>query len=342
MKKQLLLAAGAFALVAGSTTAATAQDKKVNFRLSYWVPPSHMLTPGYKEWGDYLKEKSGGTINITLFPSSQLGSGKDHYDMVKRGIADIGLINPGYTPGRFPVEGAIDLPFLVSEPLNGARAMTRWYEKYASKEMPDVKVCHTFSHEPGTFHAVKEIKLPADIKGMKIRTGNATLASYVTLLGGNSVQVPIMEAYETLKRGITEGITVPWDGLISFRFGDVAKYSIDMPMYVSSFVHTVNLRKYNSMSAAQKKIFDETCTPEWSKKIYRFWSAKEDASRKKLIADPKHNTYTPTKEDVAKWRASVEPVYKQWRDAVTKAGYNPETVLNELKAELKKDNALYE
>ena len=31
--------------------------------------------------------------------------------MVKRGVADFGLINPGYTPGRFPIVAAADLPF---------------------------------------------------------------------------------------------------------------------------------------------------------------------------------------------------------------------------------------
>ena len=89
--------------------------------------------------------------------------------------------------------------------------------------MPDHYVCHVYSHEPGTFHSKKEIKVPADVKGMKVRTANQTIAQYVTSMGGNSVQVPIMEAFETLKRGITDAITVPWDGLThpAFKFGTV-------------------------------------------------------------------------------------------------------------------------
>src|SRR6185295_4663041 len=107
-------AAGALAVSIGT---ASAQDKKINIKLSYWVPPSHFLTPGYKEWGDELSKLTNGSITVTMFPSSQLGSGPDHYDMVKRGVADFGLINPGYTPGRFPVIGASDLPFMTKDSL---------------------------------------------------------------------------------------------------------------------------------------------------------------------------------------------------------------------------------
>jgi TRAP-type transport system periplasmic protein len=341
MKKHLFLAAGALALALGST-AAIAADAKVNFRLSYWVPPKHKLTPGYKEWGDHVKKMSGGTITFTLFPSSQLGSGRDHYDMVKRGIADIGLINPGYTPGRFPVVGTIDLPFIISDALKGAPAMTRFYAKYAPKEMDDVKVCHTFSHEPGTFHSVEKITVPADVKGKKIRTGNATMAAYVTSMGGNSVQVPIMEAFETLKRGITEGITVPWGGLITFNFGKVTKHSLDAPLYVSTFVHTINLKKYNSLSAAQKKVIDDTCTPEWAAKIYRHWAAQEHDLKGKILKDKTHFSHKIGAKELALWRKAAEPVYKQWSDSVGKKGYKGDELLKELRAELKKDGALAE
>lgn len=340
MSRKLILAAGVLALAIGPG-AALAQDKKVNMRLSYWVPPKHKLTPGYKEWGDHLKKVTNGTITVTLFPSSQLGSGRDHYDMVKRGVADIGLINPGYTPGRYPVVGTIDLPFMVSDALKGAPAMTRFYAKYAPKEMSDVKVCHTFSHEPGTFHAVKKITKPEDVKGMKIRTANATMAAFVTSMGGNSVQVPIMEAFETLKRGITEGITVPWGGLITFNFGKVANHTMDAPLYVSTFVHTINLKKYNGLSAAQKKAVDDTCSPAWAAKVYRHWAEQEHDLQGK-IRKSKHNVHKVSAEEMKLWRAAAEPVYKQWADAVKAKGYNPDTLLAELRAELKKEGALAE
>ena len=241
MMREGLLLVGALAL-ALATTAARAQDKTVTLKLSYWVPPSHLLTPGYKDWAEAVKKASNGTINVTLFPSSQLGSGNDHYDMVKRGVADFGLINPDYNPGRFPVFSAANLPFMVSDSYKAAPAIHRWYKKYAEKEMADQIVCHAFSHEKGTFHSKKEIKVPADVKGVKVRTANHTIATLVTSMGGTSVQVPIMEAAETLKKGITESITVPWDWLTHsvFKLGEVTTYTLDIPMDMSHLTHCIN------------------------------------------------------------------------------------------------------
>jgi len=341
MKRQELLLAGVLALAIGAT-GAHAQDKVVNLKLSYWVPPSHLLTPGYKDWAAALEKASNGTIKVTLFPSSQLGSGADHYDMVKRGIADIGLMNPGYTPGRFPVVGASDLPFLITDSFKAAPALTRWYKKYAAKEMPEHVVCHVYTHEPGTFHSKKLIRVPADVKGMNVRTANQTIAAYVTAMGGNSVQVPIMESFETLKRGITDAITVPWGGLThpAFKFGTVTEYTLDAPLYVSTFTHGITRKTYESMSPAQQKAVDSTCTPEFAAKVYRHWYA-DDNGREKEIRKTDRKLTKLTPDELALWRKAAEPVYATWREAVAKAGHNPDEVMNELKDELKKADALF-
>jgi TRAP-type C4-dicarboxylate transport system substrate-binding protein len=341
MKAHAFLFAGALALTVGAG-AATAQDKQISLKLSYWVPPSHLLTPGYKDWAAELEKASNGTIKTTLFPSSQLGSGPDHYDMVKRGIADFGLINPGYTPGRFPIIATADLPFLVTDSLKAAPAIHRWYKKYAEKEMPDHYVCHTYSHEPGSFHSKKEIKVPADVRGLNVRTANQTIALFVTSMGGNSVQVPIMEAADTLKRGITDAITVPWGGLThpAFKFGDVTTYTLDIPLYVSNFTHGISRTTYNSMSDAQKKAVDSVCTPEWSARTYKAWY-QDDHDRQQAIYKTDRKITKVGAAEIKLWRDAAKPVYDQWAEAVKKAGYNPDTVLNELKDELKKAEALF-
>ena len=341
MKYATLLLAGALAFCAQGAPAAHAQDKSFNLKLSYWVPPSHPLTPGYKDWAEAIEKATNGTIKVTLFPSSQLGSGQDHYDMVKRGVADMGLINPGYTPGRFPVIAAADLPFMSTESWKGAAATHRWYKKYAEKEMPDHYVCHVFSHEKATIHsAKKEIKVPADLKGMKVRTANQTIATYITSMGGNSVQVPIMEAHETLKRGITEAITVPWDGLNhpAFRFGEVTTYTLDIPLYVSNFTHGISRTFYNGLSDAQKKAVDSLCTPEWSRLVYKHWyedGTKREAEIRKT--DRKLTKVTP--DELKLWRDAAKPVYEAWAAAVKQAGYDPDVVLKELQDELRKEGA---
>ncbi|MAF46748.1 MAG: TRAP transporter substrate-binding protein [Rhodospirillales bacterium] len=347
MKYGLLLAASAFALAATSAAltigSAETHAKNVNIKLSYWVPPRHKLTPGYKEWGESVKKASGGTITTTLFPSSQLGSGRDHYDMVKRGIASFGLINPGYTPGRFPILGASDLPFTIRDSLAGAKALTRWYKKYAAKEMKDHYVRHIFTHDKATFHTTKkQVRVPADVKGMNIRSANQTMSRFVTALGGNPVQVPIMEAKDTLSKGITDGITVTFGGLTgTFKFKDVIKYSLDVPLYVSTFEHGLTKRVYNGMDASQRRVIDNHCTPEWSAKVYRYWYEADQKDQKTGRNIPGHTWTKVNASQLAQWKAAAAPVVAQWKASVKKVGQDPDQVLKEMNAELKKENAQF-
>lgn len=343
--KRMLCAGAALLAFAAVASNAEAADKSVTLKLSYWVPPSHLLTPGYKEWAAEVLKDSGGTIKTVLFPSSQLGSGADHYDMVKRGVADMGLINPGYTAGRFPVIAASDLPFMNKDSLGAAKALTRWYAKYAPKEMPEHVVCHVFTHDLASIHTVKkQVKVPADMKGLNIRSANETMSKFMQLLGANPVQVPIQEAKDTLMKGITDGITVTNDGLSlksTFRFGEEVKYSLDMPLYVSTFTDGISRTFYDGLSATQRRAIDNHCGPEASAQVYRFWyqDAKDNIVEAHKLKD--HHWYVPTKEEEQLWRKAAEPLVTDWKENVKKAGWDPDQVMNELKTELSKENALF-
>src|SRR5262245_29473386 len=118
--KRLLLAAAA---LLASMSIANAQDKTLELKFSYWIPPAHPLVPSTQAWADDIAKASNGTIKITIFPSQQLGQAFDHYDMARDGIADFTYVNPGYQPGRFPVIGAGELPFLIKEANGGTRAI---------------------------------------------------------------------------------------------------------------------------------------------------------------------------------------------------------------------------
>ena len=52
--------------------------------------------------------------------------------MARDGIADSTYINPGYQPGRFPIIGAGELPFLMTNAKGGTQALDAWYRKYAA------------------------------------------------------------------------------------------------------------------------------------------------------------------------------------------------------------------
>ena len=94
--------------------------------------------------------------------------------------------------------------------------------------MADVHYCLTFAHDPGTFHSTKKkIVVPGDVKGMKVRPANATIARFITLLGGTNVQASAPEARDVLEKGVAEAITFPWGSIVLFGIDKVTKYHLD-------------------------------------------------------------------------------------------------------------------
>jgi len=276
-----------------------------------------------------------------VFPAQQLGKAFDHYDMARDGIADVTYVNPGYQPGRFPIIGAGELPFLMSDAKGGSEALDVWYRKYAPTEMKDVKFCLAFIHSPSAFHSrTKKIVVPGDVKGMKVRPADATMADLVTLLGGTNVQTSAPEVRDTIERGVADAVTFPWGSLVLFGIDKVTKYHMDAPLYVTTFVLVMNKDTYNAMSDRQKKAIDDNCNTEAAGRVGKPWGDFEDAGIGKIKAESGQEVYTLTADQLAQWKKAAEPLVKTWADGVKRTGVDPDQALKELKDSLAKYKAL--
>jgi TRAP-type C4-dicarboxylate transport system substrate-binding protein len=334
---------GALALLLALDLAgASAQDKTFELKLSHWVPPSHPLQKAMEDWGASIEKDSNGTIKYKVYPAQQLGKAFDHYDMARDGIADVTYVSPGYQPGRFPIFDAANLPFMIANAKAGTVAVDQWYRKYAATEMKDVKFCFAFVHDPGTFHSRnKKIVVPADIKGMKIRPAHATMASLVTELGGTNVQAAAPEVRDVLERGVADAVTFPWGSIILFGIDKVTKYHMEAALYTTGFVWVMNKATYAQMSASQQQVIDNHCTAQWAQRVAAPWADFEHDGIAKLKAESGHEVYPLTDAQLNEWKAAAAPVVKTWAAAVNKTGTDPDTALNELKAELVKYNSGY-
>src|SRR3954464_9775064 len=335
-------AASLAASFAVCSTPASAQDKTFDLKISHWVPASHPLQKSLEDWAAAVEKASGGTIKSKVFPAQQLGKAFDHYDMARDGIADVTYVNPGYQPGRFPIIGAGELPFLMSEAKGGSMALDAWYRKYAEKEMKDVKFCLGFIHSPSSFHSrTKKIMVPDDIKGMKIRPAHATMANFVSQLGGTNVQSSAPEVRDIIERGVADAVTFPWGSLVLFGIDKVTKYHMDAPLYVTTFVFVFNKAKYDEMSPRQKKAIENHCNTDQAGLVGGPWGKFEHDGLAKVKAEPGHEVYQLTADQLAQWRKAAQPLEKTWADGVKKAGNaDPEAAMTELRASLTKYNAL--
>ncbi len=321
---------------------ALAQDKQFNLKISHWVPATHPLQKAAEEWAASIEKDSNGTIKSSVFPAQQLGKAFDHYDMVRDGIADVGYINPGYQPGRFPIISLGEIPFLIGEVHGGIRAVDVWYRKYAAKEMKDVKYCFSFILDPATWHSsTKKILVPGDIKGMKVRPSQATIGTWVTQLGGTNVQASATEVRDVMEKGVAEAVMFPWGSVPLLGVDKVTKYHMDASISTTMFQWLINQKVYDSMSAAQKKVIDDHCTTEWAGKFADPWGDFEHGGLAKMKAMPGHEVYSITAAQLEEWKKSAEPLRTVWAANVRKAGGDPDTILKEFNAALSQYKAAY-
>ena len=334
MKPALFCLAGLAAVTLAMPGAALAQDKPVEMKFGNWVPAQHALAKtGFEPWARSVEAASGGSIKVVLFPAQQLGKANDHYDMARDGIAEITYVNPGYQAGRFPIFSAGELPFLMNKPGPGSAALDAWYRKYAATEMKDVKFCFAHLHI-GTLHSKQPITDPAQIKGMKIRSANGTVAQMMTLLGGTNVQVSAPEARDALEKGVADAITFPWNSIISFGIDKAVTHHTDMRLYAAAFVWAINKPWYEKLSVNQKKVIDSHCTNEWAARVGADWGAAEDGGQEKLAKTPGHSIVKLTPAQLDAWHKAVEPVTAQWIVGADKAGIPGKPALDDLKREL--------
>jgi TRAP-type C4-dicarboxylate transport system substrate-binding protein len=336
------LAGAAFLLGLTVASSAVAQDKPIQLRFSHWVPTAHPMHPAAVAWAESIDKASNGSIKIAIYPSQQLGKAFDHYNMARDGIADIAHVNPGYEPGRFPIIGAVELPFVFANAKEGSAALDAWYRRYAEREMKEVQYCLAFAHDPGTFHFTKKkVVTPADVSGLKVRPPNAVIASWVRSLGAINVQASAPEIRDVLEKGVADAAGSPWGSMMLFGIDKVTKYHIDAPFYVSEQVWVLNKDKYAALSPAQKAVINQHCTSDWALKIATPWAEFEAAGRDKIKALPGHEVYGLSGDQLTAWRKSADGVVTDWEASVRKAGADPNAILDDLRKTVAAHRAAY-
>ncbi len=315
----------------------------VTLRFAHWLPEQHPLAKhSFPDWAKSITEASSGTIKFEFYPAQQLGAAKDHYDMARDGVADVTWVNPGYQPGRFPVLGAVEFPFVLTDGDKGSSAVHEWYAPYAKREMKDVKMCITHVNTPGTLHSKTKISAPEDMKGLNIRASNASVATYITKMGGANVQVAAPEAKDALEKGSADAIFYPNGSFWLYNLDHVAKYHVDLPLYTNAATVVINQAAYDGMSAEQQAVIDAHCTAEWAERFAKPWNAFEMAGLDRLRSDSNQIMVKPSEAETQAWVKNTESLREAWAERVNKLGYDADKVWGELVVSLKKHSSAFE
>lgn len=337
MRRRFLVALIALAVIWFSTASARAQDKPIELKLSHWVGVGHnhhknVLVP----WAKMVEERSKGKLKVTIFPGGVLGKPADHWDIVKDGIADIGWGTHNYTPGRFPLTSAGDLPFIFKTAKGGSRAMWELYQKRLQKEHEGVKVLWVFVHPPGQLHLGKKpVKTLEDLAGMKIRSPGGQVAALVKTLGAVPVTMAAPEVYSSLERGVVDGTVFPWEAIFGFKLSEVLRHHTVANLYVSTFFITMNQKKYDSLPADLKKVIDDLSGAWGAEFAGAAWDKGEEdgiAAAKKAGAQ----IYALPADERQRWIQKAKPVEDEWMTSMESKGLPGRQVLADLRELVKR------
>jgi TRAP-type C4-dicarboxylate transport system substrate-binding protein len=260
----------------------------------FWPPVSAQHKQIAQVWADKVMQESNGRIKVEIYPSGTLAKPPAHYDAVKNRIADIAFVVQGYTANRFPLTQIIELPGLVNTGVHGSCVLQSIYnEGFLNKEYKDTKPLFLFTHGQGHIHTNKAlVKTPADLKGKRIRQPSAVVAKMIQELGGKPVGMPAPQAYQSMQRGVIDGITFPWEAMLVFRMNELAKYHTEVGgLYALAFAATMNKSVYNNMPDDLKKVIDNNSGLEWAKIAAQVFDNVDSKARQEAI-DAGHEIYT--------------------------------------------------
>jgi TRAP-type transport system periplasmic protein len=332
MKRVWLITVFVLSLTWLAPGGAGAQDQPIELRLSHWVGighnhHTHVLAP----WAKMVEERSQGRLKVTIYPGGTLGKPADHWDMIKDGIADIGWGAHSYTPGRFPLTSAGELPFIFKTSKGGSRALWELYLKDLQKEHEGVKVLWLFHTAPFQVHTTrKPVKTLEDLGAMKIRSGGGQPAAIVKQLGAIPVTIAAPESYNALERRVVDGAVFPWEAIFGFKLYEVIKYHTVLNLNVATFFVTMNLKKYESLPPDLKKVIDDLSGVWGAEFAGAAWDKGEEdgmAAAKQAGA----TIYTLPPAELQRWIQKAKPVEDEWIASMEAKGLPGRQVLADLR-----------
>jgi len=280
MKPRSMVAA-AGALVAGlMAQPALAETLKV----TTFLPPMHTFVKAINAWGEELSEKSGGELELEVFPAAQLGPPPRQFDLVRSGGADIAIFLHALTPGRFPMTELAGLP--LTYPSAGqasavtSRRLTELAPEYLAAEHPGTRILWMAVTPPLKINLTDAD--PSDLsnlKGLRIRYAGSTWQKIIEALGASPVPVPPAESADAMGKGVVDGATFPFEATMAFDLGPVTKYSAEPGLASATFAVVISEEAYNRLSPELQALIDETTGPDRAEWFGAMWDASEAHGR---------------------------------------------------------------
>jgi tripartite ATP-independent transporter DctP family solute receptor len=255
-------------------SASTAFAADVVLKLGHIADPQNPYAQGAIKFADLVKEKTGGTVEIQVFPSSQLGNQRDLVEGLTFGTVDMTMTSTAVFGNFIPEMGVFDLPFIFRDVEHAYRVLDTVGMETAKKgEERGIKTLGMM--ENGVRHMTnsrRPIKGPDDMKGLKVRVMEQPVyIEMMKMLGASPTPMAFGEIYTALQKGVIDGQENPLSHIWTSRFFEVQKYVSLTGHTYSAEPLLISMIAWKKLSPGQQKSLEEAAAESviWQRTLCR-------------------------------------------------------------------------
>ena len=303
------------------------------FKLATGQDPSHPVNKRAKEAADRVKEKTGGRLEINVFPANQLGSDTDMIGQVRNGAVEMINIASSVLATLVSTAGIVNTGFAFASYDKVWAAMDGSLGDFVRKEIEKAGIFPVSKPWDNGFRqltsSTREIRTPDDLKGFKMRVPAAPiLTGLFQALGAGPTPINFNEVYSALQTKVVEGQENPLPIIATAKLYEVQKFCSLTSHVWDAYWILGNRRAFSRLPQDVQEI------------VAREFSASADAERadiaalsQSLKADlaAKGLTFVDVDKDAFRSVLGKTTFYKDWRAKFGEAAW---TVLQQNVGEL--------
>jgi TRAP-type transport system periplasmic protein len=304
---------------ANNSTGSSSMDKaQYEFKLGHLQGGDHPYQKGAEKFKQIVEEKSQGKIKINIFPSSQLGNGRDEIEGLQLGTIQFHIGSVAPVANFAPKLNVLSLPYLFQSREQAIKVLDGDLGKELSSDLEKKGIINLMFWENGFRHLtnnVKPIKTAADVKGLKIRVQESpAYISFVKALGATPTPIPFGELYTAMEQKVVDGQENPLAQIATNKFNEVQKYlTLDGHTYDAA-VFLVSKAAFDKLPPDLQQVVKDAAKEagDYERQV----SKDLDAKFLKQLKDG--GMQVEEHPDIASFQKAVEPVYKEMESTIGK------------------------
>lgn len=302
-----LLTVIVFSLFLALIAAPTVYAKTV-LKLGTSTQPTHIYNQAADHFAKIVAEKTGGEVEVQVFPAAQLGSERDMVEGLQLGSLEMTLTSTGPMGGFVPQVKLFNLPFLFKDRESCYRVLDGEIGTQIADRFVKVGIRSLGWFENGfrnITNSKRAVNSPDDMKGVKIRVmEDDVFILTMKAMGASPLPMAFGELYTALEQKTVDAQENPLAVIHSSRFFEVQKYLAMTGHFYSPAVLLISEATWKSLSPEHQKIVADAATK--ARDYERGLSLKAD---QELEAACKKEGMTITHPDKAPFAKAVASVY---------------------------------